>query len=162
MPALTAGVLGLLGLSLAPAQAQDFRRGLSAYNLGDYNTAFQQWQALAERGDANSEAGLAFLYFKGLGVAQSYTIAADWYRKAAEQNQPEAQLFLGSLYYHGNGVRRDYVQAYKWCELAQSNGAMAADECREAVGRRMSQAELLEAVRLVAEWYERHAAVQNR
>ena len=162
MPALAAGVLGLLWLSLAPAAAQDFRRGLAAYNLGDYNTAFVQWEALAERGEPNSEAGLAFLYFKGLGVRQSYAVAADWYRKAAEQNQPEAQLFLGSLYFHGNGVGRDYVQAYKWCDLAQTNGAMAADECREAVGRRMSEAEMREAVRLVAEWFDRHAATQNR
>jgi TPR repeat protein len=155
-------VLASLWLSLATARAEDFRRGLSAYNLGDYNTAFVQWQALAERGDANAQAGLGFLYFKGLGVQQSYYVAADWYRKAAEQNQPEAQLFLGSLYFHGNGVRRDYVQAYKWCDLAQSNGAMAADECREAVGRRMSETEMREAIRLVAEWYDRHAAVQDR
>jgi len=155
-----AGWIGLLTAALlsaaAPSQAQDFRRGLSAYNLGDYAESLRQWQPLAEREDRDAQEGLGYLYFKGLGVAQDFAEAADWFRRAAEHGQPEAQLFLGMLHYDGNGVRQSYLLAYKWCDLAQANGAAQAMPCREAAALRLSEAEIAESSRLVSEWFARH------
>ena len=148
-------------LAAAPVAAQDFRAGLSAYNRGDYRTALNVWRTLADRGDANSQAGMGFLYFKGLGVTQDYAQAADWFRQAAEQGQPEAQLFLGTLHYSGTGVRQSYVLAYKWCDLAQSNGASQAGPCRDAAGLRMTDAEITESTRLVDEWFARRAGASR-
>jgi len=148
-------LVGLLG-GAVPAAAQDFRRGLSAFNRGEYGETLQQWLPLARLEDADAQAGLGYLYFKGLGVLQDYGEAAVWFSRAAERGQPEAQLLLGLLNYSGDGVTQSYVLAYKWCELAQSNGASYALPCREAAELRMTQAELAEAARLVDDWFARH------
>jgi len=149
-------VLAGLISGAVPATAQDFRRGLSAFNRGEYGETLQQWLPLARLEDADSQAGLGYLYFKGLGVPQDYAEAAIWFGRAAEHGQPEAQLLLGLLNYYGEGVMQSYVLAYKWCELAQSNGASYALPCREAAELRMTQAELAESARLVDDWFARH------
>ena len=92
------------------ATAGDFRSGLSAYNRGDYITAFRDWRPLAEHGDAVAQAGLGFLFHKGLGVIQDDIEAATWFEKAAAQNQAEAQLLLGTLYFLG----RAYSRIIRW------------------------------------------------
>jgi TPR repeat protein len=148
-------LLGLLSAA-GPAAAQDFRRGLSAFNRGEYEETLRQWLPLARRADADAQAGLGYLYFKGLGVQQDYAEAAIWFGRAAEKGQPEAQLFLGFLSYSGEGVTQSYVLAYKWCELAQSNGASEALPCREAAELHMTPAELAESERLVDDWFARH------
>ncbi|HTY68780.1 MAG TPA: tetratricopeptide repeat protein [Alphaproteobacteria bacterium] len=151
----------LLALTAAPARADDarpddFRRGLTAYNRAEYGESVRLWRPLAEHGNPDAQAGLAYLYYHGLGVRQDYGAAADWFQQAAEQGQPDAQLFLGTLFYNGIGVGQSYVQAFKWCDLAQSNGASQAGPCREAAQQRMSDPELEESTRLVVEWFRRH------
>jgi len=147
-------LVGLLS-GADPAAAQDFRLGLSAFNRGQYGETLQQWLPLARLDDADAQAGLGYLYFKGLEVQQDYTEAAIWFRRAAEHGQPEAQLFYGLLNYYGEGVTQSYVLAYMWCELAQSNGASYALPCREAAELRMTQAELAESARLIDDWFAR-------
>ena len=99
-------------MSVLPASGQDFRRGLQSYNHGDYSGARDEWQPLAERGDADAQAGLAYLYLKGLGVRQNTTAARDWYARSAEQGYPGAQFILGTMYFYGDGIERDFVLAY--------------------------------------------------
>src|SRR5579864_9211568 len=102
--------LSLGPLSAAPKD-QEFRKGLSAYNSSDFQKAMQIWLPLAEHEDASAQAGLGFMYYRGLGVATDNQKAAYWLRKAAEHGQPEGQLMLGSLYFYGRGVAQSYVQA---------------------------------------------------
>jgi hypothetical protein len=129
---------GLLALVIAssPARAgspeEDFRGGLSAFNRGDYAAAMRLWRPLAETDDARSQAGIGFMYHRGLGVAVDDAQAAFWLRKAAEQGQAEGQLMLGNLYFFGLGVPQSYPAAYAWCELAQDNGQGEAEMCRDA------------------------------
>ncbi len=157
------GLLGPLAivavLLLSPGRAvggDDFRSGLSAYNGGDYVAAFRDWVTLAEHGDAAAQAGLGFLFHKGLGVAQDDGEAAYWFEKAAEQGQAEAQLLLGTLFFFGQGVPQNYVTAFAWCEIAETNGQSDAVECRDAALERMTNAETTEAFRIVSEWLSRH------
>src|SRR6266566_9551408 len=77
----------------------EFRRGLSAFNTGDYASALKLWRPLAERGEPRSEAGIGFMYHRGLGVAVDDREAAAWLRRAAEHGQAEGQLMLGLLFY---------------------------------------------------------------
>jgi uncharacterized protein len=148
----------ILLLSAAqPAAADDFRSGLSAYNRGDYVTAFRDWYSLAESGDASAQAGLGFLFHKGLGVTQDDVEAAVWFEKAAAKGQAEAQLLLGTLYFFGEGVRQSYVMAFAWCEIAQSNGQSDALECRDAALERMTSAEIKQSFRLVTELRRRYS-----
>jgi uncharacterized protein len=152
---LTSLVMLLLS-TVQPATAGDFGSGLSAYNRGDYITAFRDWYALAERGDAAAQAGIGFLFHKGLGVAQDDVEAASWFEKAADKGQAEAQLLLGTLYFFGEGVQQSYVVAFAWCDIAQSNGQSDALECRDAALEHMTSAETRQSFRLVTEWLRRH------
>ncbi len=142
--------------AIGPALAGDFQSGLSAYNGGDYVGAFRDWLPLAEQGDAAAQAGLGFLFHKGLGAFQDDVEAARWFVRAAEQDQAEAQLLLGTLFFYGEGVPRNYVTAFAWCEIAQTNGQSDAMECRDAALEHMTQAEMKQSFRLVSEWFERH------
>ena len=83
----------LIALILAPSWglAQDFDKGLAAYNAGDYATALQEWRPLAEQGVARAQYTLGLMYKGGNGVLQDDAEAVTWYRKAAEQGLAPAQ-----------------------------------------------------------------------
>jgi TPR repeat protein len=118
-------------LQAAPAD-QEFRKGLSAYHGGRFDEAMRRWLPLAGREDAPAQAGIGFMYYRGLGVAVDYPKAAFWLRKAAQHGQPEGQMMLGTLYFYGRGVEQSYVWSYAWCDLAQNGGNADASMCRDA------------------------------
>ena len=146
----------IVSAALAGTAEEDFRAGLSAYNTGDFAGAMRLWRPLADRDDARSQAGIGFMYHRGLGVKTDDVQAAFWLRKAAEQGQAEGQMMLGNLYYFGLGVPQSYAAAYAWCELAQDNGQAEAQVCRDAALESLSEdAQLREAFRMVRELRER-------
>ena len=51
--------------SVSVATAQDFQKGLSAYNAGDYTTALQEWTPLADQGYASVQFNLGQMYIQG-------------------------------------------------------------------------------------------------
>jgi TPR repeat protein len=135
---------------------EDFRAGLSAFNGGDFAAAMRLWRPLADRNDPRSQAGVGFMYHRGLGVKTDDVKAAFWLRKAAEQGQAEGQMMLGNLYYFGLGVPQSYAAAYAWCELAQDNGQAEAQGCRDAALESLTEdAQLREAFRMVRELRDR-------
>jgi TPR repeat protein len=138
------------------AVAQDFRSGLSAYNNGDYTRAFGEWLGPAERGDPAAEAGIGFLFHKGLGVTQDDAEAASWFVKSAEQGQAEAQLLLGTLFFFGRGVPQSYVSAFAWCDIAETDGQSDAAECRDAALEHLSPTEMHQSFNIVSEWFRLH------
>jgi hypothetical protein len=137
--------------AFAATDDDQFRRGLSAFNIGDYAGALEIWRPLAERDEPRSEAGIGFMYHRGLGVPVDDREAAVWLRRAAEQGQAEGQLMLGILFYYGRGVTQSYVQAYAWCELAGTNGNADATLCRDAALESLSNSDREAAFRLVVE-----------
>ena len=54
-------LLGSAGVSFA----QDFQKGMAAYNKGDYATAVREWKPLAEQGNADGQFNLGFLHDTG-------------------------------------------------------------------------------------------------
>jgi TPR repeat protein len=145
-----------LPCAIAGTSEEDFRAGLSAFNGGDFAAAMRLWRPLADRNDPRSQAGIGFMYHRGLGVKTDDVQAAFWLRKAAEQGQAEGQMMLGNLYYFGHGVPQSYAAAYAWCELAQDNGQAEAQGCRDAALESLSEdAQLREAFRMVRELRER-------
>jgi TPR repeat protein len=140
----------------AGSPEEDFRGGLSAFNGGDFAAAMRLWRPLADRDDPRSQAGVGFLYHRGLGVKTDDVEAAYWLRKAAEQGQAEGQLMLGSLYFFGLGVPQSYPTAYAWCELAQDNGQAEAQMCCDAALQSLTEdAQLQEAFGLVRQFRTR-------
>jgi TPR repeat protein len=143
-------VVGLI-CAASPAAAKDFATGLTAYHGGKYVEAFRTWYPLAEADDARSQAGLGFLFHRGLGASHDDSQAAFWFEKAARQGQAEGQLMLGLLHYFGSGVPQSYVRAFAWCELAWTNGQADAQMCRDSALDSLSGPESRIAFRLVNE-----------
>ena len=56
-------------ITATPMVAQDFEKGLEAYDAGDYVTALNEFQPLAEQGDIAAQNILGIMYFKGKGVS---------------------------------------------------------------------------------------------
>lgn len=88
------------------------------------------YEVLAEEGDADAQANLAFNVEKGLevkGRGSDLAAAALWYRRAAEQGHPDAQERLGALYREGlGGLKRDSSQAVNWWHKAALQGHRSA------------------------------------
>jgi TPR repeat protein len=59
-------------------------------------------------------------------LAESYKVAAAWYRKAAEQGSVAGQLRLAVLYRDGKGVAHDMEQAAEWYRKAAEQGDAGA------------------------------------
>jgi uncharacterized protein len=92
--------------------------GIAAYQRGDFATALQLFQPLAERGDASAQCNLGVMYEQGRGVAQNYREAMRWFRLAAVQGNASAQSNLGVRYYKGQGIAQDYGEAMKWYRMS--------------------------------------------
>ena len=105
---------------------------------------------------AKAEAMLGFKYEHGLGVPQSYVVAADLYKRAAEQGDPTGQYLLGMMYDKGHGVWPDGVQAYKWLNLAAAHAPPRNREnyqrFRDAVAAKLTPAQLYQAQWLAYQW----------
>tara|TARA_R110000824_G_C14840086_1_gene638880 strand:- start:7 stop:609 length:603 start_codon:yes stop_codon:yes gene_type:complete len=114
--------ISLLVGSVSSVIAQNFQKGLEAYEAGDYQTALTEWRPLAEQGNSDSQTNLGLMYYKGIGVPQDYAEAVKWYRLAAEQGVAVAQKNLGYLYDRGIGVPQDYAEALRWYRLAAEQG----------------------------------------
>ena len=144
----------------APVRADDaeqqFGRGLSAFNAGDFAAALDAWTPLADSDDPRAEAGLGFMYHRGLGVTLDDDKAALWLRRAAEQGQAEGQLMLGILYFYGTGVPQSYAHAYAWCELAADYGQSDAEMCRDAALQSMTGDDQTKGFGLLTDLRERY------
>ncbi len=57
-------------VATATVRGADYDAALNAANKRDYLAAAQEFQRLADAGDARGENGLGVLYASGLGVAQ--------------------------------------------------------------------------------------------
>ena len=150
---LTSLVLGisLLFGSVGIGSAQDFHKGVDAYDKKDYATALKEWRPLAEQGITDAQYNLGQMYRKGQGVVQDYEEAVKWYRKAAEQGYGRAQNNLGVRYFKGEGVVQDFVRAHMWCNLGGSNGSINGSKSRDLIAKRMTPAQIAEAQKLARE-----------
>jgi TPR repeat protein len=103
----------------------------------------------AERGDANAQTRLGFMYEHGRGVPQDYVLAVYWYTAAAEQGHPTGQYLLGLMYDKGHGVLRSDTLAYMWLNLATAHAPPHAKEyysrLRDAIASKLSPAQVAEA-----------------
>jgi len=103
------------------ALAASVEDGQAAYNMGDYKTALEVWQPLAEQGNARAQNNLGVMYENGKGVPQNIAEAVKWYRLAAQQGYAGAQNNLGLIYAIGRGIKRDPLRAYMWFSLAAAS-----------------------------------------
>ena len=136
-------------------------KGKSAYESGDYSTAFREWLSLAERGDGASQNNVGSLYEKGQGVPQDDEQAFKWYQKAADQGLAVAQNNLGFCYLRGHGVTKDDVQAYMWFELAGPGTDKEDRDARADLARRLTSDQITQALALAEAWRAKTASVAS-
>jgi Sel1 repeat len=98
----------------------------TAYNEGNYATAYRLLRPLADQGNASAQARIGQMYLDGRGVPRDYAEALKWFRKAADQGFADAQNTLGSMYSKGRGVPPDYAEAMKWFRKAADQGSARA------------------------------------
>jgi len=94
----------------------------AAFGHGDYTTALKLLRPLAEKGNANAQNDLGWMYEQGKGVTKDFKEAMKWYRSAAEQGSPQAQYNLGVMYFEGHGTHSNFPEALKWYRMAASKG----------------------------------------
>ncbi len=112
----------LLVAACEPNGAQSFERGLQALEHGDYAEAYCLWRPLAERGDAEAQYYVGWLYANGYGLRVDPLAAADWWQRAAASGHAEAQFALGHVYSTGEGVAKDDALAVHWYRAAADQG----------------------------------------
>jgi TPR repeat protein len=104
------------------------------WQSGNYAQAIQNAQALANKGDATSEAVLGRAYYEGVGVARNYQYALYYLNKSVAQNNPDAMFILGLMYEHGRGVPQNFPKALQLFDTAAPKNRYAE---MEAAGMRM-------------------------
>ncbi len=147
-----------LATAFAPgARADTFARGSRAYAAQNYVLAAPIFQSLADQGDPRAQTYLGVMYLRGEGVPQSFDFAIRWLRVASETGFPTAQYFLGLMYDKGQGVPQDFVLAHAWLNLAVSHAEPGERRrwalIRDAVGSKMTEAQLAEARALALQWH---------
>ena len=75
--------VGAVLLFGAPAWAGSTSAGLNAYNQGDFARASSIFASLAQKGNADAQNHLGYLYAQGHGVELDYVRAHMWFNIAA-------------------------------------------------------------------------------
>ena len=83
-------------------------------------------RARAERGEAEAQYGLGWMYSNGQGVPKDNVQALSWLRQAAAQGHAGAQFGLAWMYGNGQGVPKDNAQALSWLRQAAAQGHAGA------------------------------------
>lgn len=123
---IAASGLGLFLLT-QPLTAGALEEGATAVLRGDYATAIQLLEPLANGGNAPARFTLGFLYLNGYGVPKDLNKGLELYELSAAQGYAEAQYNLGVIYDNGSDVPRDYEEALKWYSLAATQGHAKAE-----------------------------------
>ena len=92
--------------SILETAADDFNKGVKAFQNSDYVTALRLWKPIADNGEPVAQHNLGILYEYGFGVSQDYGAAVQWYTRSAEQGYANAQTALGGKYNRGVGVEK--------------------------------------------------------
>ena len=94
-----------------------------AVAAGEYHRAAAMFLTLAEDGDAEAQAHMGYMTYKGEGVTRDRGRAVDWYRRAAVQGNRDAQYNLAVAYAFGEGVPQDDAEAIVWYRRAAEQGS---------------------------------------
>ena len=100
----------------------DYKKGISAFENGDYDIALREFKFLVEKKDSRGEYGLGLMYDLGLGVPTNFKEAVKWYQLSANKGNADALNNLATMYAEGEGVERDSSKAARLYENAAQKG----------------------------------------
>jgi TPR repeat protein len=113
----------------------------AAVQHGDYAVAYYFWRPLAEKGDAEAQYALGWMYHNGYGLVIDDQVARAWWEKAAAQGSADAMFALGTLYSVGSDtIPRDYAAAMRlWAEAAAKGNENARFALQELMQRNLPE-----------------------
>ena len=88
--------------------------GISAYNNGDFATAYRDLKSAADAGDSDAEVNLGYMYARGQVVPMNQATALALYRRSAAQGNGEGMNAIAYKYMTGSGVPVDFDAALEW------------------------------------------------
>ena len=147
-----------LALACALTAQAGIDEGVQAYIAGDYSKAMAEFKPMAEKGDANAQYYMGFLYHHGYGVKRDEAEASRWFRMGAQQGEWQSQYYLGVIYEKGVGIKQDLTAAHMWLSLAAANpGTTYRDSLhtKEAIGKlehKMNAEQIAQAKEMAKAW----------
>ena len=120
-------LLAFLTTAAFPLLGQDYDKGLSLFDSGDYTAAVEEWFPLAESGHKQAQRALGLMFNEGFAEVDKAK-AAKWFRMAAEQGDDYSQYELAELHRWGTGVVQDYAEALKWYFASAKQGYKLAQD----------------------------------
>lgn len=94
-----------------------FDQGVTAYDAGDYPTAFKIWSTIDDQ-DVAAMRNIALMLRKGQGVAKDPKAAEDMYQRAADAGLPTAQADLADMLLKGEAGAPDPERALPLLQAA--------------------------------------------
>lgn len=135
--------------TLARAESKDsetrFTEGLAAFDAGDYATALEIWETLADQGSGEAQLAAAQIYQDGLGVPANPRKARKLYERAARSGNAVGALNYAEFLFEGRGGPRDPVGAYVWMKRAAGQGRQWAVRQSRIIGQSLNAEEKQEA-----------------
>lgn len=114
------------GYAPSDYELSKFHNGMAGERV-DLAQAHAHLLRAAERGHAQAQAELAFVYLNGImAVPRNLQAARQWFERAAKQGAIVAQCMLGDFYRDGLGGSRNPVLALKWYRLTAEKDAACA------------------------------------
>jgi septal ring-binding cell division protein DamX len=115
---------------ISTADRDQLRKAQSLFVRGKYTDALEIWTPLAEKGIAEAQYSLGFLYHSGWGPERDLEQAIRWYTLASNQQESRAQFNLGVLLIEGEPgeIPIDYKNGIKWIKQSAHNGNTRARE----------------------------------
>jgi TPR repeat protein len=112
--------------SAAPDPAATLGEARAALDAQDLSRAATLFTQLAEAGNAEAQAHIGYMTYRGEGVRADKAKAVEWYLKAAAQGNRDAQYNLAVAYAFGDGVAQNDAQALHWYQRAAEQGSAVA------------------------------------
>ena len=99
-------------------RAAEYNKGVCLLEKKEYGEAYDVFVSAAEKGLAEAQCELGYMYAEGLGVTKDLEKSEHWYRMAANQGDGSALVSLGFMYYDGTVVPKNRLEAAKLWERA--------------------------------------------
>ena len=128
-------------LCIIPAQADELRDGIEAYDRGNYTEAFEILDNLALDGNPRALSIAGFMWETGLGTRADGGEARRYYQAGVDREDVKSMLGLGRLYATGNGVEKNSAEAVNWYRKAVQHGD---NEARFALANMLLQGQGVE------------------
>jgi len=119
---LAVAVLGVQQQVPAAGVATQLEKAEEMARAGNFAPAYCIWRPLADKGNAEAQFNLGWLYRNGDGMAVDKLQAQQLWEAAAEEDHAEAQMALGTLYSMERTTPENRALAVRWFRAAAEQG----------------------------------------